>query len=364
MKVIRYAFIHFKRMVKSPVVIGVMLLMPTVVLGIIGYSFRKETAHETSNVAFVVEDRGEYGHKFLEKIEANGNKSIYSSKNIALESLKKNQVLAVYIIHENFTEEINKGIKPEIQSYKREEGNGTSFIEATMEEELIKLTKGKLLSNKGVINEGEEINTTIKVREETIQGKNQMLYMIVLMLTNFILFSAASVGTELISMKKQKVLFRAITTSNTGYEIMGGLYLGFFLVQAIIYTAVLFIQQAILGFSFEGLLPILLINILLTVLISISIGLTVTRMVENEGVATLIIYLFGIITTFVSMGATIMAGDNMPQIIKSIGKFTPQYWVINSMNTGTLFPNAIILILMAAAVFTAGSFRIRSFVNK
>lgn len=54
----------------------------------------------------------------------------------------------------------------------------------------------------------------------------------------------------------------------------------------------------------------------------------------------------------------------MPQIIKSIGKFTPQYWVINSMDTGALFSNAMILILMAAAVFTAGSFRIRSFVNK
>ncbi|MPM36080.1 hypothetical protein SDC9_82675 [bioreactor metagenome] len=364
MKVIRYAFIHFKRMVKSPVVIGVMLLMPTVVLGIIGYSFRKETAHETSNVAFAVEDRGEYGHKFLEKIEANGNKSIYSSKNIALESLKKNQVLAVYIIPENFTEQINKGIKPEIQSFKRAEGNGTSYIEATMEEELIKLTKAKFLSSKGIINEGEEISTTIKVKEEKIQGKNQVLYMIILMITSLIIFSANSVGTELINMKKQKVLFRAITTPNTGYEIMGGLYLGFFLVQAIIYTAVLFIEEAFLGFSFEGLLPIIFVNMLLTVLISVSIGLAVTRVVENEGVATLIIYLFGIITTFVSMGATIMAGDNMPQIIKSIGKFTPQYWVINSIDTGVLFPNAMILILMAVAVFTAGSFRIRSFVNK
>lgn len=364
MKVIRYAFIHFKRMVKSPLVIGLMLLMPTIVLGIIGYSFGKETAHETSNVAFAVEDRGEYGHKFLEKIQANGSKSIYSSKNQALESLKKNQVLAVYIIPESFTEEISKGIKPKIQSFKREEGNGTSFIEATMEEELIKLTKGRLLSNKGVISEGEEINTTIKVKEETIQGKNQMLYMVVLMISNFIILSANSVGSELIRMKKQKVLFRAITTSNTGYEIMGGLYLGFFLVQAIIYTAVLFIEKAFLGFSFEGLLPIIFVNMLLTVLISVSIGLAVTRVVENESVSALITNLFGIITTFVSMGATVMAGDNMPQIIKSIGKFTPQYWVINSMDTGALFPNAMILILMAVAVFTAGSFRIRSFVNK
>lgn len=364
MKLIRYALMHFKRIIKNPIVIILMFLMPTIVIGIVGYGFSKDTSDNSSGVAFAVEDKGDYGYKFLENIKVNNSNSIYDLEEEALKPLEKDDVIAVYVIPENFTEKIKAGEKPTIKSFKREVGNGTSLLESVIEEELTKALKQEILVNNKLFNSDEGIKSTIKIVEKRPEGMTKGFYMTIILIMNFILFSASSVGTELISMKKDKILSRAITTSNRGWEIMGGLYLGFFLIQMSIYTVVLFVEKTFLGFSFGPNLPLLLVNMALLILISISLGLAVTRVVENEGVAALIINLFGIVTTFISMGATVLGGDNMPSIVKTLGKFTPQYWALTSIDTSVLFPNAIILLLMALAIFTAGSFKLRTFANK
>ncbi len=42
----------------------------------------------------------------------------------------------------------------------------------------------------------------------------------------------------------------------------------------------------------------------------------------------------------------------------------PQYWLMDSIENTKLFPNTLVLILMILALFTAGSYKFRDFVNK
>lgn len=240
MKILRYGFIQFKRMIKDIKVIGFMLIMPLVVITIINFAIKSGGGSTIMvDVAFNVEDNGKEGKQLLEELKIPTKSIFYKDKGKAIESLNKNDVVAVYEIPKNFSEKIKKGEKPEIKAYKKEIGNGTLPIEKSLNNNINKKVKENLLINKNIIKSKNELdNNSVKTVIENTKNVEEGVFLVLSLIINFIIFSANNVSSELLNFKKQNILKRAITTSNRGFEIIGGIYLGMILIQSFVYMSV------------------------------------------------------------------------------------------------------------------------------
>jgi len=361
-KILRYGFIQFKRMIKDIKVIGFMFIMPLVVISIINFGIKSSGGSTVMvDVAFNVEDTGKYGKQLLEELKIPKKSIFYNNKDKAMESLNKNDVVGIYEIPKDFSEKIKKGKKPEIKSYKKEVGNGTLPIEKSLNDNINKKVRENLLTNKNIIKNKDELDkNSVKTIIENTKNMEKEVFLVLSLIINFIIFSANNVSSEILNFKKQNILKRAITTSNRGFEIIGGVYLGMILIQSFVYMSVYICGKFIIGYSFDN-LAFILINTIVASIFSVSLGVFVTRLFQNESVVALIVNIIGISTTFVSLYSTGLSMSKPSWILLNIGKFTPQYWIFNSIKYSSIFPNIFIVMLMSLVLFTAGNIKVRDF---
>lgn len=365
MKILRLTFIYYKRLMKDMNNLVVMLLMPLVVILGCYYITNDKVSMLDVNVAFNIEDRSGYSEEMINKLKI--SKAVfYNEKSKAMELLEKNDVVAVYVIPENFTKDINSGKKPVIQSYKKDDGNATLPVEIGINDYLNKKVKEQLLLKHGIIADKDQLyDLTAKTNIEAYKKKmGSKLSLAVIMIIYFIIINSNNLGVELINLKKQKILSRAITTANKGYEIVGSIFIAMFFLQVSINLLVLIIGKFLIGYALVD-MDIIFANIALACMISISLGLFVTRIFENPGVASMMLTIFSVISTM--LGTLSLSGDamrNMPWILHNLAKFTPQYWLLDSIDKASLFPNSLVLVLMALALFTAGNYKLSDFVNR
>ncbi|MGO5075493.1 ABC transporter permease [Clostridium sporogenes] len=365
MKILRYGFIQFKRMIKDIKVIGFMFVMPLVVITIINFAIKNGGGNTIMvDVAFNVEDSGKEGKQLLEELKIPTKSIFYNNKDKAMESLNKNDIVAVYEIPKDFSENIRKGEKPEIKAYKKEIGNGTIPIEKSLNNSINKRVRENLLINKNIIKNKNELDkNSLKTVIQNTKNVEGEVFLVLSLIINFIIFSANNVSSEILNFKKQNILKRAITTSNKGFEIIAGIYLGMILIQSFVYMSVYICGKFIIGYSFDNLVFIL-INTIVASIFSVSLGIFVTRLFQNESVVALVVNIIGISTTFLSLHSMGFMGLSMsksPWILLNIGKFTPQYWIFDSIKNSNIFPNIFIVILMSLVLFTAGNIKVRDF---
>jgi ABC-2 type transport system permease protein len=366
MKILRLALVTAKRMFRDLGTLSMMLIMPLVVILGVGLLSGKGNKNIDVNVAFDVQDKGSYSKELLEKLNIKDN-VFYNEPTKAMELLEKNEVISLYVIPENFTEKITNGEKPEIKALKREAGNATLVTEITLSDSINKKIKEVILVNAKVITSDKELYLdslkTAIVKDKKSSAISKEAFAPILLLIYFIILSSNSIGTELLNLKKEKVLTRAITTGNKSYEIIGSIFLAMFLLQTVVSFLVLFISKLILKFPLAN-IHIIFINIILAILVSISLGLFITRLFKNQVVASYVLILICIATFF--LGLLAIAGDNIreiPWVLINLAKFAPQYWLLDSIYNGKLFPNVFALILMVVVMFTAGNLNLRNFVN-
>ncbi|WP_125154881.1 ABC transporter permease [Clostridium rectalis] len=364
MKILRYGIIQFKRMIKDIKVIGFMFIMPLIVISIVNFGIKNSGGHTIMvDVAFNVEDLGKCGKELLEELKI-PDKSIYNNnKDKAMESLNKNDIVAVYEIPKDFSESIKNGKKPEIKAYKKEIGNGTLPIEKWINDNINKKVRENLLMSKNIIKSKDELDKkSVNTVIENTKDLEEEIFLVLVLIINFVIFSANNVVSEILAFKRQNILKRAITTSNRGFEIIGGIYLGMVFIQSFVYMLVYICGKFIIGYSFNNIL-LIFINIILASIFSVSLGVFVTRLLQNEAVAALVVNIVGISTTFLSLNSIGLYTNKPSCILLNIGKFTPQYWVFDSIKHFRLFPNIFIIVLMSLVLFTAGNIKVRNFIE-
>lgn len=365
MRVLRLTLIIFKRMLRDWGNLLSMLVMPLVLIIGVGLFSDKNALNLDTNVAFNIQDKGNYSVEILKELGITKN-IFFNNDKKAMELLEKNDVVAVYFLPENFTDSIKKGEKPAIKTYKRENGTAALPVEINLNNSINKLMKEQLFLNSGVIRNVNELysknlNTNIIKKENTLDKK---AFATILLLIYFIILSSNTIGTELLNLKNNKVLTRSMTTSNDPYKIIGSLFLAMFLLQLIVYSLVLLISKLILGFTINN-IHVIIINIILSILFSISLGLFITRIFKSPATSTYVLTIFCAGTFF--LGALSISGDSVrkiPWLLANLAKFTPQYWILDSIYNSTLFPNVFALLLMVLALFTAGNFKVNDFANK
>ncbi|MCF6460296.1 ABC transporter permease [Clostridium sp. Cult3] len=368
MKILRLSYINFKRLSKNMTSIAIMLIAPLVI--ILGLHFISNIGGYGSNieVAFNIEDHGTYGEEILEDLGFKEN--IFYEDEGALELLEKNQIVALYTIPEDFTEKIKNGEKPIIKSYKREEGNTTTPLEANLNNKINTKIKEEILLKNHIIKSREELykfksNTLVQEKDKHVDSKiNGDLYMAMLMIIYFIILSSTSIGDEMLKLRKQNVLSRAMTTANKGYEIMGSLFLAILILSIVSNLLVLFISKLIIGYPIID-FYIIFINIALASMFSIALTIFLTRITDDPTLVSLGTAIYAVASFFLSMMA--LESDfysKVPRAIINLGKFMPQYWLLDSIENAKLFPNIVVLLLMILALFTAGNYKFRDFVNR
>lgn len=367
MNLIQLIYVNIKRMLKDPSKIGFMFVMPILVILFVQFLSGGDNVPSSisSNVtvAYNIEDESElvmelYGtaassHMFLKQ------------KDKAMELLETNEVAVVYNIPADFTEKIYNYEKPTIESYKREEGNVTIQLEIEINNKINEFIKEKILVDKGIISSREDLYV---LKTETIFERNKKvvtgdMHSVTMLLIYFIILSASTIVMELMSFKKNNIMSRSITTPNKSSVILGSLVISFLFFQVGTNMIALLIGKIIIGYDIVN-LHIILINIILASSFSITLSLAMARLFDNEGVAGLITALIAMLTLFLSMFAQEGVYQNVPQFLKNLGKFAPQYWIFDSLEKSIIFPNVFIVLLMILALFTAGSYKLKDFVRK
>lgn len=366
MNLFQLVLVNIKRMLKDPMKIGFMFIMPIFVILFVNFLDSSDTTSSSiSNlqVAYNIEDEG----SLWEEIYGGASKSQWiflNEKDKAMELLETNEVAVVYNIPSDFTEKINNYEKPIIESYKREDGNVSIPIEFEINSKINEFIKEKLLIDKGIISSKDDlyILKTETVFERNKKAVNGDVHMVTLMLIYFIILGSTTIVQELIEYKKKNIISRSITTPNKSSVILGSIVLAILTFQVLANVIVLLLGSKFFGYEFVS-FPIILINFILASLFSITLSIAMTRIFKNESSGSLVTALVSLLSMYLSM-FTENVYQNVPNFIKNLGKFTPQYWIFDSLEKSIIFPNVFIVLLMVLALFSAGSYKLKDFVRK
>jgi len=363
MKILLLVLISLKRKLKDYKYLLTTIVLPVAMIVGLNYISGDNSSTGNMNIAINIEDKGQYGEEIIKELGIN-NDVFMNSEEEAMLLLEKNEVVAVYVIPSDFTEKINKGVIPRIQSYKLEEGNKSEYFEYVLNKKINDKIKERILIDKKIIEEKEELAKNLvevnipKKEEDKVSNE---LYLTFLLLIYFIMMGATNIATELFQLKKQKVLTRILTTANKGYQIIGSIYLYTFIIQIMTDFAIIFLCKMILKLNIESLSTVLII-IVLANMVSISLGIFASRVTKNQGMVSMVVMVVSVLS--ICLAAAGLMGeqsDKIPSIIVNLSKLTPIYWAMKSLETGSVFPGAFILILLALVLFTAGNFRLKEF---
>lgn len=355
MGLIRLTFINIKRQLKNPFVIIITLLMPVAMLLIMNGGNGKGS-DKIGTIAIVDKSNSIYSQEIISELEENYNITLTGEVEENLNLIRDNEVGAIYVIDSDFNKLIEEGKIPEVKCYSNETSNGTILANEIITSYINKVVQENIsggLSTRAI--------KTI-VNNEKITDKSNYI-MIVLMLCYFMMIGGSIISEEIIKLKEQNVLRRTIATANSDRAILGSLFMSSFIIQGVLCSLGLVILIAILKPENAN-IGLGILAVILGSLITTSFIVAVTRWIKNKTLASLAIVVIGLIA-FVT--ATMQWGmdwvENVPIFIEGLAMISPFTWILKIVDTGNILMPCLVIILMSAVFFTAGSFRLRDFVK-
>jgi ABC-2 type transport system permease protein len=179
------------------------------------------------------------------------------------------------------------------------------------------------------------------------------------MIISFALYGAIGISMELFELKKQNILKRSFTTANKPETIIGGVLGALFIVSSIAYSGAFLLSSYIFSSSNLEKAPVIVLNIVCLVMVALSLGVFITRIVKNENLINMVLQITIALTCFI--GGSFMPIEFLPKGIAMFSKFTPQYWALQSINTGNAWLSIIVL-MFSVALFTCGTFKAKNFI--
>lgn len=342
MNLLNITLINIKRFLKTPQII-IIVLIQVIFIGIFSIN-SGSTNNKLGDIAIINKDSGIYGNELVEYLKSNYNLSILENA----DSIKDSDVLVN--IKENYSLELKDGKKPEIE-IQGPENNGVllaaindieSFNNIKLKDNFIENYNENFFSFKDVENKG---------------GENPMTFV---MVCYFMLIGGSIISEDTIKLKQGNVLKRALTTANSSYTIIGGLFLAMLILQwgltSIIFLAVNTVADLGIG-TITALGIIFAFSALAT-----SICLFTTRISKNQALASMIGIVYAVVA-FIFMFLD-MFKIGASEIISKISMLFPFYWVQKAMTGGSGVIAIAMILLMAGVFFTAGGFKYKNFISQ
>ena len=162
--------------------------------------------------------------------------------------------------------------------------------------------------------------------------------------------NASMFSTDLLEMRENFILKRSIVSRSSGKAILGSVLSAYgliFLVMNIIAFAMVMIFNE-MPIKFLGLIiAYLFVNVAFTV----AYILVMVRIFKKKE-----------LLSSISMGIAILFVV-IPQVIRdtafeSLSMLSPFHWTMEGLDYASFFPQGLVILLMAMALFTAGSFKV------
>ena len=332
----------------------------------------KETDYtvKMNEIGYFVDDTGDLWKNFF-----SGSESTVRPENREEELEKVKEKLAtgkipgLIIIPKDFSEKISKNEKPELEILKTEE----SIILDNRIQALNLSINAYLLNNfikNSSLAENEEnlLNNNINIVFKTPDNKNIIslgLKIMTLLVLYMIIFGSTAIVTDLIKFRETKMLARAIISPNSEFKIVGSFLLAFVFIQVVVNMIVFISATIIFKLEITG-LPLIFLAVVSTSFFALSIAILIARIFKKESqlaLASNITSLLTIVLFFLAI-ISVMPFVSIPPAFKNISMFSPLYWLLEMLDKEKLFPNILIVWAMTAAIFTAGSWKIKEFNNE
>ncbi|MGL4106719.1 ABC transporter permease [Clostridium sp. LP20] len=353
MGLVQLTIVNIKRYAKNPMILLMSFVLPVIMLvGMIGTEGSKPT------IGIIDKDNSEYSEKIIEDLKVDYKVYYYTGEiESNYKEIRDKNVGAIYVIDKGFEDDIKSGRVPIIESYKSEEVAGSMLAEKIID----KFIKGELEEG---IEEGlssKYIETTIEKDEKSDNGE----YLIsLLMICYFMVIGGSIITEDMIKLKVQKVLKRAISTSNSDKEILGGMFMAAFFIQGVLSSLAFIVTSKILKVPNIN-IPQSILVIGLCSLFTTALVVLVTRYIKNANFATLLVVLIGLVYfTLAIVNMNLGMFENIPSLVTKLGILSPFYWMIEIINNGRVLPAIVIISLISLVFFTAGSFKLREFVKE
>lgn len=379
------AVLHLKRLlIQSKRVLLLTILMPTVIVCLVTFLFSNYKSNASINVGIVNGDRGAEGKGLLKSLEKEDFVIDKLSYKEAKTKIKKNVEGIVLVVPGNFTEKIKNGEKPSIEILKTESGNmdssianqvnayiGKEVIENGTSSKVIKLgvNVDKNKFDKDMKEASNNKYVTISSNYVEHDGVQSLAGTVSSnLIVSFLMYSMMFIVMDLYALRKEKILFRSLSTPNANSQILGSIFLSMFVIlfmqSALLVTITKFVFNIYWG---KSMLPVILIFLALD-LVVLSAGIVAARWAKSEEQISPIVSLM--VTLTCAIGGSFMPLDqipNFPDALKKISYFTPQNWAVSALNDVVLknssvydiLPKLFILLLFAGVFFAAGALQFR-----
>jgi len=383
MQILRLTLLNLKRMIANKNVLFLTLLMPMVVMCIVTFFNRGSENTSSSDkiyIDFVNKDKGNLGQELIKEFQSSGNFSVYTtSKEEAEYRVSHNVTSEAVIIPEKFSESIEKGADPNISILKLNIGNVTLtadskinyFInERIISKEIASSLKGKTTEAKDIsmeISKETALNKVTTSSKTVVKDNKNSLgnQMTINLCVSFMMFTVLFIVNEIIARRDDKTLKRSFTAPNSKFAIMASFVVAFLLIGWL--QVILMVGSTSILFKVNWGNSILALFVFFTVLILVVLGLGVllSRIVRTASNAAMVCQMVVQISCMV--GGSYMPLEYFPDFLKRIAYFVPQSWAVSALtdvvieNKGliSILPDIGILLLFAAAFFTAGVSTIR-----
>lgn len=321
-------------------------------------------------VGYFVDDTGDLWKNFFAGSEStvrpeNREEELEKVK----EKLATGKIPGLIIIPKDFSEKISKNKKPELEILKTEE----SLILNNRIQALNLSINAYLLNNfikNSSLAENEEnlLNNNINIVFKTPDNKNIIslgLKIMTLLVLYIIIFGSTAIVTDLIKFRETKMLARAIISPNSEFKIVGSFLLAFVFIQVVVNMIVFISATIIFKLEITG-LPLIFLAVVSTSFFALSIAILIARIFKKESQLTLASNITSLLTIVLFFLAIISVTPfvSIPPVFKNISMFSPLYWLMEMLDKEKLFPNILIVWAMTAAIFTAGSWKIKEFNNE
>ncbi|PRR81837.1 ABC transporter permease [Clostridium vincentii] len=354
MRLIQLTIIQMKQYLKNPMILIMGFIFPTLILlGIFGFEHGSD-----EKIGVINNDNSEISISLIDKLSEEYNVKEYKG---TLEDnmgpIKDNEVGAMYVINEDFSQLLQERKIPKISCYKKEEQAGSIKAESIIDT----FVKGDLEEKTEVGLSNSYIETVIEKEEES--DKEKFLASL-LMICYFMLLDSSFIIDNILKLKAAKVLRRSIVTPNSDRQILGGIFVASFLIQWILSSLAFIIVNAVISFKNVN-IPLSFLIIMLCSLICTSIVIVATRWLKNPAIAGFAVIMLAIVSIGLAMiGSNLMDISNAPEILTKVTLISPFYWLMQIAGGDQILVGIVVLILASAVLFTAGTFKLRDFVKE
>lgn len=352
MNIFRLVLSNLRRYLKSPILLLPMIFMPSVLsIGVIFVSGSSDNSIYTPKVAVVCNLDGKYENKLINELDASKSSFNLNDQELALDLLKQNEVSAVFVLENNFSDNIDNIKKPNVEVIKTQEGGGSIWAESTIDAFINDSIKSNIDPNIE-----SNIATTQIIKDESLIPADDTV--VVFMISYCLYLCAASFSKDLIDLRSANVLRRMISTQNNDFEIIFSIFFALFLVQSI--SCVLTLLGLNLMLDFEISFSSILI-IIANCFVSTGFIMALTRVFKTEVGVSLGSVFYSLASVALYIPTIIPSLQSDFSFFNNLAKISPIYWTFEAMTNNSITISLLALILIGLVFVTAGSFRLRDF---